>query len=107
MAFMLADDQQVSVAFTAVDRRGNPARLDGAPVWSSSDPLILTVTPNDDNSAAVLAVGPTGTAQVQVTVDADIGSGIRNLVGILDVEVVAGEAVSLDLVPGTPTTQPI
>jgi hypothetical protein len=105
MALMLADDQQVDVAFKAIDSRGNPARIDGEARWASSDESVLEVFPNDDNSATALAVGPLGTAQVQVKIDADLGDGVRELVGILDVEVVAGEAVALELVPGTPSAQ--
>ena len=105
MAFMLADNQQVTATIQAVDAKGNPARIDGAPVWASSDAAILTVTSDGEMGATIAAVGPIGTAQVQVTVDADLGAGVRPLTGIMDVEVVGSEAVALTIVPGEPVTQ--
>ena len=56
------------------DKRGNPARVDGMPVWTSSDESVATVTPSDDGmSATILSLGTTGTAQISVTADADLG----------------------------------
>jgi hypothetical protein len=104
MAFVLASDQLVTAQIKAVDAKGNPARIDGAPVWASSDEGVVTVIATDGETAAIAAVGPVGTAQVQVTVDADLGEGVRPLTGTLDVEVVASEAVAVTIVPGEPTT---
>lgn len=104
MAFILTDIQQVDLAITAVDAKGNPAKLDGAPTWLSSDESILTVQPSVDGmSAVVIAVGPIGTAQISVTADADLSPSVTQLLGILDVEVVASDAVNVTIVPGTPT----
>jgi len=103
MAFTLTDIQQVTLAITAVDARGNPAKLDGAPVWATSDAALLTVTPSADGMSCVAtAVGPLGTAQVTVTADADLGAGIRELTGLLDIEIIASEALNVTIVPGTP-----
>lgn len=103
MAFTLTDIQQVSLAITAVDARGNPAALDGAPVWATSDAALLTVTASEDGMSAIAtAVGPLGTAQVTVTADAAIGSDVRELKGLLDVEIIASEALNVTIVPGTP-----
>lgn len=103
MAFTLTDIQQVTLAITAVDARGNPAKLDGAPVWATSDAALLTVVPSEDGlSCVATAVGPLGTAQVLVTADADLGAGIRELTGLLDVEIIASEALNITIVPGTP-----
>jgi hypothetical protein len=57
---------------------------------ASSDPAILEVTDNGDGTAKVKAVGPVGTAQVQVSADADLGEGVKTVTGVADVEVVAG-----------------
>lgn len=38
-------------------------------------------------------------------VDADLGTGTRDLTGILDVDVVGGEAVAIEIIPSEPTTQ--
>jgi len=103
MAFTLTDIQQVSLAIQAVDARGNPAKLDGAPVWTSSDTALLTVVASDDGlSCVATAVGPLGTAQVLVTADADLGTGVRALTGLLDIDIIASEALNVVIVPGTP-----
>ena len=103
MAFTLTDIQQVTLAITVVDARGNPAKLDGAPVWTTSDAALLTVVPSEDGMSCVAtAVGPLGTAQVTVTGDALIGEGVRELFGVLDVEIVASEALNITIVPGNP-----
>jgi hypothetical protein len=103
MAFTLTDVQQVTLAITAVDARGNPAKLDGAPVWASSDTALLTIAPAADGlSCVATAVGPLGTAQITVTADADLGAGVRELQGLLDIEIIASEALNVTIVPGTP-----
>jgi hypothetical protein len=56
----------------------------------------------DGLSAQIDAVGPLGNFQVTVTVDADLGEGVKPLIGILDVEVVASEAVVVNFQAGTP-----
>jgi hypothetical protein len=107
MALTLTAVQQVGVSVSAVDAKGNPAPVENVQ-FSSSDEAILTVTvdPTDPTKATAVAVGTTGTAQVKVQADADIGEGIKNLTGLLDVEVVAAEAVSLGIAAGTPEDQP-
>ena len=103
MAFTLTDIQQVTLAITVVDARGNPAALDGAPVWTSSDAALLTVVPSTDGLSCVCtAVGPLGAAQVTVTGDALIGDGVRELFGVLDIDIVASEALNITIVPGVP-----
>jgi hypothetical protein len=98
--------QQVALSISVADRRGNPARVDGTPAWSTSDATILTVEPAADGMSAVAkAVGAVGTAQVNVTADADLGEGITPLAGVLDVEVLAGQAVAVNIAAGTPEEQ--
>ena len=100
MPFVLTADQKTRVAVSLTDRYGNPATIDGDPRWESSDPGVVTVSTLDAGRAAdVVTVGRPGTAQVTVRCDADAGDGVRELVGVLDVEVVGGEAVLLALNP--------
>lgn len=40
-----------------------------------------------------------------VTIDADMGTGVRGLTGLLDVTVLPSEAVTVELTAGTPTEQ--
>jgi hypothetical protein len=91
---------------SAVDAHGNPAQIDGAPAWSVSDTALLAVNVAADGlSADIQAVGALGHAQVVVSADADLGEGIETISGILEVEIVAGRAVSLTVPAGEPTEQ--
>lgn len=93
--FTLPDDKTASAAVAYVDAKGNPAKVDGVPAWSSSDPAILDVVAAADGmSATVTPVGPLGTAQVKIEADADLGAGVTTIITLADVEVVGGEAVA-------------
>jgi hypothetical protein len=106
MALILTDVQKVGLSIAPVDAKGNPAPVDGVPTWGTSDASILTVTPAADGmSAEALAVGPVGTAQVNVSADADLGTGITTITGTLDVQVTASQATALDITAGTPEAQ--
>lgn len=94
---ILTATQQTAAAFTVQDAKGNPARVDGVPEWASSDPNVATVTPSADGFSAVVKAVQTGETQVSVTVDADLGEGVRPLIGVGDIEVVAGEATVIAL----------
>ena len=106
MALVLTDIQKVSLSITPTSAAGNPAPVDGAPVWTSSDESVLTVTASADGlSAEAVTTGKLGVAQVSVSADADLGEGVTTITGVLDVEVKASEAVSLAVSAGTPTNQ--
>lgn len=104
---VLTDNQQVDLTIEARTAKGNVAKLDGVPVWEVSDAAIVAITPAADGlSCNVKAVGPVGTAQVVVRADADLDVGeVREVIGTLDIEVVAGEAVVIGVVAGAPTEQ--
>jgi|SRR5215831_16476728 len=84
-----------------VDAGGNPARVDGEVEWASSDPAVVTIQPDtqDTSKCGIASTDNVGTAQVTATADADLGSGVRELITILDVTVVAGEAVAGTIAP--------
>lgn len=103
----LTDTQQATLSIQPVDKKGNPAPVDGVPVWASSNTEVLTVEPAADGMSAVAkAVGPLGSAVVSVKVDADLGSGVTELSGGLDVSVSGGGATSITVTAGTPEEQP-
>jgi hypothetical protein len=101
----LRDDQQAVLSIQPVDKKGKPAQLDGIPTWAGSDDTVITVTPSDDGlNATVVGVAP-GTARVVVTGDADLGAGINPITGILDFNVTAGAAATINITAGAPTDQ--
>jgi len=102
----LTNTQQCPIEVSGVDKKGNPAELDSV-VFTSSDPSVATVEadPADQDKALIKAVA-TGTAQINVTADADLGDGVSELTGTLDVTVVAGQAVGFAINTGTVEEQP-
>lgn len=100
---ILTDLQKVALSVAFVDAMGNPAVVDGAPVWASSDETLVTLAPAADGlSAEATTVGPLGTCQVSVVADADLGSGIESISGLLEITVIADKAVSVNIASGTP-----
>lgn len=100
---VLTDEQKVHLAIQPVTASGNPAVVDGVPEWAASDPAVVAlIVAADGLSADATTVGPVGASQVSVSADADLGSGIRTISGVLDVQVVAAEAASLAFQVGTP-----
>jgi hypothetical protein len=101
--------QQCALTLTITDAKGNPATVDGVPVWSSADATKVSVEAAADGlTASIFAEGPATTqpVQISVTADADLGEGVKPLVGLLDVTVVGAEATVIAITPGTPTEQP-
>lgn len=102
----LKDTQQVILSIQPVDKKGNPAQVDGVPVWASSNTEVVTITAADDGlSATAVAVGPLGSAKISVTADADTGSGVTEIAGSIDIDVVASAATTVTITAGTPTDQ--
>jgi len=100
---ILTDSQKVTLSIKPVTKAGNPAPIDGKPVWSlgCEDHLKLEVS-EDGLSAVVSSLGKLGTCQVNVKADADMGEGVEEIVGAVDIEVKAGKAVNLGIDAGAP-----
>ncbi len=104
------DTQQVLVTVGGgVDKKGNPAPLDGAPVFASSDDTIIEVRPDpagDPNSALLVAVGPLASAAiVSVTADAKLGPEVSEIVDNISIEITNSEATGFSMTAGAPSEQ--
>lgn len=105
-ALQLTNEQQCPLSIAPRTVHGHPARVDGTPIWVSSNSNVrVNVNPDDPTKAVAVAVG-LGKSQISVTADADLGDGVRTITATLDVEVVAAQAESLGLTVGTPENQP-
>lgn len=102
----LQNDFKLPLVIAPTDKKGNPALVENIS-WSTSDPNIAAVTASADGlSAEVVPGSGLGAVQVKVTADAKIGTEEKLLTGLYDIEVVAGEAVNLGIVAGTPVPIP-
>jgi hypothetical protein len=90
-------DEQATVSIQPVDKDGNPAEVDGAPVWTVSNegPISFEVAP--DGLSALVKGENVGTCQLNLTGDADLGEGTKPFTGLLDVEILAGGAVAFQI----------
>jgi hypothetical protein len=107
---VLPIDQKVHCSIEPVDAKGNPAAIDGVPTWTSSNEQIATAIadPVDGSgifTAWVTPVGQLGTCQINVTADADLGSGITTITGVMDLQAVAGQAVGFEISHDAPVPQ--
>lgn len=103
MSLIMTAVQECKLTVSFKDAKGNPATVESGS-WSSSDSGIVTVHPATDDvtQCIVAAVGPAGTAQVNVKADAKMGPETKEIIGVLDVEIVAAEATVVEISAGVP-----
>lgn len=102
MAFLLPVGTKVALTVSFTDADGKPARVDGTPVWASSDEAIVSVVAEADGLSATATNVSAGAAQVSVRADARFGPEVVELIGTLDVESLGPEAVTVTITAGTP-----
>jgi len=92
----IAAGSSVAIVLDPRDQYGNKASVDGTPVWNlvGEEMGRLEVAPSGVQ-AIFNSTGKAGIVKVEVAADVDLSSGIRNLGGFVDIEIVAGEAVDL------------
>lgn len=98
--YNLPIDHTVKMQVSYVDAAGNPAQVDGEVEWFPANPEIaaIEVDPNDGTICKVMPVS-IGRTQVSAKADADLGEGVRELLTICDIMIVAGEAVAGSIQP--------
>lgn len=99
MALTLGDNQKVALSVTAIDEAGNVASIPTSLDFVSSDETVVTVVNNGDGTATATAEGPLG--QSEITVD-DTDPDTPFTPGSLLIDVVATDAVGLNISAGTP-----
>ena len=88
------------------DKFGNAAQVDGVPQWAVTDASLAELeVAADGMTAMVKPLGTVGVFDVQVTADADLGEGVKTILGVLPVELLPGEAVSVNIAALAPVPQ--
>ena len=101
----MTSTQQVTYTFEPVDRRGNPAPVQGPPVWTNSNDQVATLTPAADGLSAVVKALVPGVTVISASADADLGEGVVTIAGTADVDVTPAAAVTVKLTAGEATEQ--
>jgi hypothetical protein len=102
MLITITNEQKVEVTLEPLTAAGNPAVLDGAPVWEvvSGD---ATLEVSEDGLSAFLVSGAANVISViSVTADADLGDGVVSLSDSIELAVVNATASTLGLVVAEP-----
>jgi hypothetical protein len=105
MPTVLKDTEECDISVVFKDAKGQPAKVDGAPAWESSDAAVVTVAASSDGMSCVATAQDVGTALVTMTADADLGSGTTPVIGTAAFVVDPGDAVIAELSPGAPRQQ--
>jgi hypothetical protein len=95
----------VDVTISFVDSKGKPAKVDGVPTWAVDNTAVVDVlTPAADGMSAHLHITDNvGAAQLTVTADADLGTGVTTITSVDTVSVIPGDAVAAQFNFGTVT----
>jgi hypothetical protein len=94
------------VSIEIKDKFNNAAKVDGLPQWAVTSPELCALKVSADGMSAMLKpVGVVGSFKVQVKADADLGEGVKEIMGELDIELLAGEAVVVGLSAGQASAQ--
>lgn len=102
MLITITNEQKVLVTLQPTTAAGNPATVDGAPIWTVTEGD-ATVEPTDDGMSAYLVSGSADVnSKIQVVADADLGEGVQSITDTIDLAVVSAQASALGIVAGTP-----
>jgi hypothetical protein len=115
MAYQMSVATKIELGVTYVDANNNPASVDGPVDWTVSDSTLGTIQPvtplppgyPENGVIMFVPVGPTGQVQVTASADVDMGAGVKPLATLLDINLLAGEAVAGTISPiGDPQPNP-
>ncbi|MFM7013145.1 MAG: hypothetical protein ACKO0Z_28075 [Betaproteobacteria bacterium] len=85
------------ISVVAKDAYGNVAKLDGALQWENTNPEVAAMTVAEDGMSAVIDFSDlAGTTQINFKGDADMGEGVIEVTGLVDFEVLPGNATVLE-----------
>ncbi len=102
MLITITNEEKVQVTLSPTTAAGNPATLDGAPVWTVTEGDATVEVSTDGMSAFLVSGAPDTNSKITITADADLGEGVVSLEDTVDLAVVLASASVLGMVVGTP-----
>lgn len=98
----ITNEQKILVTLAPTTAAGNPAPLDGAPVWTVAEGDVTLEVAEDGLSAYIIS-GVPGSSLVSISADADMDAGEeRQISDVIAVTVVPAEAATMGLSAGSP-----
>jgi hypothetical protein len=95
---IMTTESTATVVLKITTQKGNVGRVDGVPVWKSSDTAVLTPVATADGLSAELKAGVPGTVKVRVEADADLSTGVRIIFTEFTVTVKQAEASNIEAI---------
>lgn len=102
---LVKESQNLPLSIEISTLKGKPAKVDGAPKWNVSDESVGTLDVAADGLSATFKSVASGQCSIGVEVDADLGEGVKQILGSLDITVVADEAAIVTIAAGEPVDQ--
>jgi hypothetical protein len=99
----------VVLTVSFVDAKGKAAKVDGVPMLAVDNAAVVDQSPaftdnGDGTFSSPLHITDTlGAAQITVTADADLGSGVTTITSVDTVSVIPGDAVAANFAFGAVT----
>jgi len=100
MALTLSVVQKCRVTAQPVDKKGNPAPVDGPSQWSAFPEGIVSLSPSADGLSCDVTGMDVGNTQITITADADLSAAVKPINGTLDVTVIEAQAVGFQISTG-------
>jgi hypothetical protein len=90
-------DKGATATLVPKDAQGNPATLNGAPVWSMGTAGVAAITPSADGlSASFVSIAP-GDTTVNAVCEGDPQAGIDTINATGEIQVLPLEAATVDM----------
>lgn len=102
MLITITNEEKVQVTLAPTTAAGNPATLDGSPVWTVIEGDATLEVAVDGLSAFLVSGAADVNSKIEVSADADLGEGVVTLTDVIDLAVVAAGASALGIVVSTP-----
>lgn len=100
MLFTITNEQKIKLTLKPTTAAGNPATVDGAPVWAVIEGD-ATLEPAEDGLSCYLISGEANVnSKITVTADADLGEGVVAITDTVDLAVVPASASALGITAG-------
>ncbi len=106
MEIKITNEQQVRVTLSPKTDSGKPAKVDGAPSWTTISGNSQVVVADDGLSALFVSSDDPGDTEVIIKADADLGEGVEEISEIIKLSVVGATAKNLGITVGTPEQKP-